>query len=521
MNTNTRYAINAASNWVMLVCNALLSIITLPLAVNGLGEYRYGIYEIVGSVVVFVSLLDAGLSAAVTRFSSQHQSAGDMDRLRETVCTAMLILGALGLAGAVVLIAVTPLVSYAFTIELPWIPGLWAIHVCMAVTLFLRFISVPDQGILIGANRYDLKNSVEIAGMLVRLAFLVGLFKVFTPSLLSFGMSFVAQGVVRVLGFRLGAWLYVTRKHLYRLRFVSKSAAKRIFGFSSLQMLNLVGNLSVAQGLKFIIGHTIGVEMLSYFAPTSRAVAQLGSVVTGLSSPLVPLGSRAMTRDNRNQVGDLGMRFGRLSAVLATSIALPIICLARPLLALWIGEKFAWTAPILAIWMFAQLLMGVQSAAFFLALGGGNIRPYAMSQFLAGIASLIFAYLGELAFGWGLMGIVATAAFVLSLRNGIYLPILFCREHGLSVPAYYYEVFVRPLFPAPASALLGLTFADVVPAGSLLILGLQGVMVAATYWVGAWWLSMTTDDKRRLHRLFAGLSASRKHDGGTGDSLVE
>ena len=98
-----RIAKNTLMLYVRMLFSMLVSLYTSRVVLNTLGVEDYGIYNVVGGFVAMFSLISNSLSASVSRFLTFELGRGDMERLKETFSTSLMI--HLALAGIVFLLA--------------------------------------------------------------------------------------------------------------------------------------------------------------------------------------------------------------------------------------------------------------------------------------------------------------------------------------------------------------------------------------------------------------------------------
>ena len=58
----------AVLSYISLAVNAVASFIYVPLLLGFLTTEEYGVYELIGSIIVYLSVMDMGLSTTLNRF---------------------------------------------------------------------------------------------------------------------------------------------------------------------------------------------------------------------------------------------------------------------------------------------------------------------------------------------------------------------------------------------------------------------------------------------------------------------
>src|SRR5208337_2235344 len=80
-----------------------------PVLVHGLGDQRYGVWALVESVLVYLTLFDFGLTASVVRYVARFEAIADPDSRNRVFSTSLALFGMIG----VVIFAVAAVLGVA------------------------------------------------------------------------------------------------------------------------------------------------------------------------------------------------------------------------------------------------------------------------------------------------------------------------------------------------------------------------------------------------------------------------
>ena len=72
------------SNWVAMVLTGVISVALTPILIHGLGDFHFGMWVLVGSLIEYSSFIDMGLRTTLQRFIARFQGARDREALNET-----------------------------------------------------------------------------------------------------------------------------------------------------------------------------------------------------------------------------------------------------------------------------------------------------------------------------------------------------------------------------------------------------------------------------------------------------
>ena len=97
--------INTGSNIFNFIARIIITFIMTPILVKNLGNYDYGIWELVTIIIGYMGVLDLGIRPAASRFASYYRAKKDQEQLNKIfTCsvTYMLVLSICGMIGLVI-----------------------------------------------------------------------------------------------------------------------------------------------------------------------------------------------------------------------------------------------------------------------------------------------------------------------------------------------------------------------------------------------------------------------------------
>ena len=150
------------STWAGLIVNGIVTILLTRVLVHGLGNFYYGLWILVSSVLDYYGLLDMGMRYSLQRFVARYGGANERQALNETFMTGASMAACIA-AAAFILCAVLLIA----------LPGFFALTgdsrtlfrtllTIQTVTLALDFPARIMGAYLCGLHRFDLFNGAGI-----------------------------------------------------------------------------------------------------------------------------------------------------------------------------------------------------------------------------------------------------------------------------------------------------------------------------------------------------------------------
>ena len=72
------------------MCNVVISFVLIRFLLGHLGEKRYGVWILVGSVFNYKGMLTLGLNSAISRYLTVSLAKNDHDRVQRVISTSLL-----------------------------------------------------------------------------------------------------------------------------------------------------------------------------------------------------------------------------------------------------------------------------------------------------------------------------------------------------------------------------------------------------------------------------------------------
>lgn len=374
---NKKIAKNTILLYLRMMVTMFIGLFTSRVILNTLGVEDYGTYQAVGGVVGLMSFINGALSTGSSRFLTYELGTGNQEKLKKmfsTVMTAHIVLGLLiVLAGETV--GLWMVYNKLIIPEGRMGAALFCYHFSV-ISCLIGVTQVPYGASIVSHEKMDIYAYMTIVDVVLKLVIVYALYispfdKLITYSALfggvSLGMSFFYR------------WYCV--KHFPECHyhfFIDKEMLKEVLSYSG---WNLFANTAIA----FIDqGTTVLINM--FFTPGVVAARAIANTVNGYAGQFI---SNFRTASNPQIVKmyaakdydgskRLLLSSTKFSFCLMLLLALPIFCVAKPLLQLWLGQVPPYCVIFLQITV-ATSLFQVFDTSFYTALyAKGRIRENAM-----------------------------------------------------------------------------------------------------------------------------------------------
>jgi O-antigen/teichoic acid export membrane protein len=494
--TNWRRSVrNVVANWASFVIGAMISLVLSPFIIHSLGDGAYGAWVLLSSLVGYLGLLDLGTRGAVTRYVATYHAAHRHEDAGRIASTALVLFGGLGLLAIAASVLLALLVNHAFQVPAELAEVIRIAIVLGGVNIAVSLVSGVFGGIIVGMQRFDTLNAVNIVLALARAVAvvlvlhagggLVGL------ALVQLGVSVLSGGVSAWLSYRVYPELAVRASSWSRLHL------REIFSFGISSALLNAADSVINYANTLLIGAFLPVEMITFFAIASTMTDHVGAVIAGISYTFTPMVGALEGQRRGAAVAEVCLHGARFATLAVLPIVVTLELRGASFIGIWMGPAYAGPAgtvltvlalPVLALAGFRVVtatMIGINQHR-------GLIPVFACEAVMNVLLSIaLVRYLGIVGVAWGM----ALPRVIVSLFVG---PLYIRRHARVPLRAYWTQTLLRPAVGMIPFALVTWATEMWWPASN--IWGFFGQVLTAlpVAALGAWFVVLTSSERHAL-----------------------
>jgi len=463
---------NTLSNWAGMIVATVVNILITPYVLKHLGDERYGIYQIVSSVIRYLILLELGIRGSVARFASKYIQAYDAKSLNEVISTTFMLCCAFGTVVMGLSFILGLLAPHFFDISAAYRTQSLFMFVGLGISTVVSFLSYSFSGVLIGRYRYELYNVYVLITVIGRAVLVVLFFGFGWVSLTSWATTIVLAGLlgliyIAVITFWIQPGLRIG------IKFLSLQKVKELWGFGLWNMLMQLSALLVTTANPIIIGRMLGLEAVPYYAIPFMLVTRLQSFVRGLTATLMPYASSTLVSGNKTLLRHLLVRGTYMASMLVFPLGAVLLVMCKDLFRVWLPAGYESSWMIYAVLMIAYFGSITQTTSYYILLGGGDIRGMGLVYLTAGIFVVILAIIFMGPLGWGLMGAALALVIPQFIATCLFQPWYISRQAGVRLFEYIRQSYAMPVLCTVPSVILGALIVYFFPPTKLIVWALE------------------------------------------------
>ncbi len=494
--SSRRIILNTSATYIRSVIGVAFALFSIRWVLGALGPVDFGLYMVVGTLIVFITFINSVLAGSAGRFFAFSIGQGDPDDLNRWFNAAL----SLHFSMATILTLVGwPIGEYCINHVLTIPPdrvlaSLWIFRISL-VTAFIGMASVPCIAMFTAQQRI-----FELA--------LWGLLQTFATFILAWTLTLVAGD--RLIFYAIGMagisclvfLIQVARAAgifpACRIRttyWFDFRRSREMFAFACWTAIGCLGTMLRNQGSALLINTSHGPVANAAFGLANQVSLQTTRLSDSMLGAMKPEMALREGRGDRSRMLSLATRACRFGTLLAAFFSIPLIVEMDFVLQLWLGNPPAHTATMCRL-MLTVFLVNQLTAGYMMAvIARGKIVAYHLTLGTMMVLTLPLAWL-FLKLEYSPSSVVSAAVITMC---GCSLGRVFWVRHMFNIPirSYIAQVFLPCVATIGTAALLACGPALCL-APSLLRLALTccaGVSAVAAI---GWRVVLNTDERRFL-----------------------
>ena len=453
MNTtsNKRIAKNTLMLYIRMFLVMLVTLYTSRVILNVLGVEDYGIYNIVGGVVVSFSVLSSAMSGAISRFITFSLGEGNIQKVREFFATSVFVQISIGV---LIIICAETIGIYLLNEQIN-IPeerrqATNVLFQFSLLTFTTKLLDIPLNALIVSNERMSVFAYLGIVEVLLRLGvvFLLQLFCI--DKLIMYGLLLW-----------LVALLYLLFQYLYCKKKLSpqmavpkyyKSSFKEMTGFASWNFIGTSAGILKNNGVDIIVNIFSNVSINAARGIALQVYAAITSFSENFLVALRPQIVKSYAVSDKSRYTFLTEQGARFSFYLLLFLTLPLILEIDFVLSLWLKNIPPLASTFTQLQLVDALIASLSQTLVIVLLASGKIRTY---QLVVGGINLLNMPISYLLLSLGFPVMITYVVLIFFNVVCLFARLIFAkRQVGISVKHYLSQVVVNTLYVAILSAII-------------------------------------------------------------------
>ncbi len=372
---NKRIFKNTVFLYLRMFIVMFVGLFTSRVILQTLGIDDYGIYNIVGGIVVLFSFINNALRNATQRYISYElgkKKNSDWKKVLHVSVTCHIII-----AVFIVILAETMglwFLESKLNIPADRMDAARVVYQFTILTFVIHIFQVPYNAAIISHEKMSFYAYVSIIESILKLLVAYAIVVSTSDKLIVYAAALTLVSFIVLL-----SYIYYCRSKLDSERYMfdmEKGVFKGLMSFSGYSMFNGAASLFSQQGCNIFINMFNGVAANAAFGVASQASSIIYSFVSNFQSAFQPQIVKLYASDEEASLKTLLNRASNISYYLLLIIAVPFCLEADYVLHLWLGIVPEYTAIFCVLLLLFYLIEAISAPLWMLIYATGRIKFY-------------------------------------------------------------------------------------------------------------------------------------------------
>ncbi len=425
-------------SYLTIALGIIISVIYTPIMLVLLGQSEYGLYQLVSSVVSYLSLITLGFGSSYIRFFAKFKSQGDKAQIAKLNGLYLTVFAVAGLIALVAGGILTTNIQNIFSENLSATEILIAkvLMLILVINISLSFpFSVFSSYITANENHFFLR--------------LINLIKTITTPFITLPVLLMGFGSIGMVG--VTTFINITIELIFmfycfkrlKMKVVFKglefSLFKEIASFSFFVFINIIVDQINWNVDKFLLGMfhgTVAVAIYGIAAQINTYYLQFSTIISSVFTPTV--NKIAFGKNAQRDLNSLFVKVGRIQFIILSLLLSGIYFFGKEFIILWVGPEYVQSYLILLILITPVIIPLIQTLGIEIQ-RAKNLHKFRAKLYLA-IAIINVLISIPLTKQFSGVGSAIGTAIALFVGNGLIMNIYYHKKCGLDIISFWREI---------------------------------------------------------------------------------
>lgn len=375
MANNSRIAKNTVFLYFRMFFTMLVALFTVRIVMKTLGVEDYGLYNVVGGVVLSMTFLSRVLAVASQRFFSLSIGKNDFEGLKHIFSSILFVYIVL----SVIIVILAETLGLWFVMNRLTIPSerltaaIYTYHFAL-LSFIVTIITSPHQALIIAHEKMDIYAYASIIEVILKLVIVYLLyispidklvsygFLMFISTLLSYGVYFI----------------YCKKKYSEE---VTKprwdpDTTKSVFSYSGWTLFGSLSGVCANQGISIVLNVFYGPIANAAYAIGLQLSSQVNAFANNFLVAVRPPLIKSYASSDFDYMDKLFYMTSKVSFVLMYIVLLPLYIEIEAILQIWLGSVGVYMVSFTRLMLIYSLILIFGNPITTIVQAAGNVKQY-------------------------------------------------------------------------------------------------------------------------------------------------
>lgn len=445
MDATKHIILNTIVQYIRTCIYMVLTLYSTRFILKALGESDFGLYSLIGSIVLLLGFITNSLASSTQRFLSYTHGFDDKKELSLIFGNAMFLHAVIASFLTILMVIIEPFMMNYLRIPAGRFEAGAFVYFMVTITISMTFITSPIRALFIARENIVFVSMVEIVDVVLRFAGAISLAYISYDSLKLYALLMTGLSVLNFLVYLGYASKHYEECHMPRLKEVNAVYLKKLAGFAVWNVYAVGSAVLRDQGFAVILNRFFGTLLNASYGIAQQISHAVNSIALSILNSVNPQLMKAEGRGDRKKMLEFATKESKYSFLVLSLLLIPVIIELPSILIFWLGKNPEYAVDfgrgVLIAIIIDQTTVGLTSANQAI----GQIRNYSLLFSTLRLLVLPAAWL-SLYLGYPASSIMCVYILFVILCSVIRLPYLH-HTAGLDMGRFCWDVLIRSLVP--------------------------------------------------------------------------
>lgn len=361
MSQNKKIAKNSLILYTRLIVTTIISIITTRIVVRTLGVDDYGLYSVVGSVVLMMNFLNTIMVPATYRFVAFEMGRNEGENVNKVFNISLSI--HILIIIIVLLIAETLGIWYInnyLNVEADKVADAIFVFQFSIIATVIRIFSIPFQGFITAIEKFSVRASIEIVRAVCRLLFVILLIYITGNKLRLYAILMAILAIIPTSLFIFYCKYYYGDFVKFKI-YKDTNKYKEMLAFSGWTMIGAAAYTGRSTGSPIIVNYFFGTTLNAAYGIAGRVKKFMQMFTQSISQAAIPQIIKSFSGGDYKRTTNLVAYISKYTFLLLMFPSIPILLETHYLMKMWLGEIPEFTVIFVKLFIIDLLIRSLNS----------------------------------------------------------------------------------------------------------------------------------------------------------------
>lgn len=425
-------------SYIYTAVHGIANLLYIPILLNRIGQNEYGLYQLVGSLISYLSMTESLLSTGVLRYYCKYNSIGDEQKKENVLAISKKIYKALSFI--VVIIGIICIFVFRITYESSLTKHEMSEAIIMLfiliVIIVLNLINAVYTAAITANERFVFLKILSISTTLLQpIAILLVIRK------MPYAISVVVVQLSMCIFSQIAIRFYSTNKLNIKIKYHYKDEQfkRDLFALSFSILLVAIADQIFWKTDQLIIGKMLGTAAVAVYSVGSQIYLNYLPIGTAISSVFMPRLSKLLDQENNmEEVSKLFIKVGRISFIILSAVLVGFVLYGKEFISIWASTDYIDAYYVAIVIMIPLTVDVMQNMGLTVLQIKGNYgfrgKVYLSIAVLNIIATI---YLVQ---QLGIIGAAISTSIAMAIGNGFIMNVYYAKKVGLNIKKFWKEI---------------------------------------------------------------------------------